>query len=139
MSKNPVFDGISSVWLLTVKTNQNSHEKSGKWYGVKIMTSLAQFKTSCSWTLTFVVNNLNSDSRNKETLFLLPDFRNVEVSCFFKSLNSRQTQITSLSLIWSELLFMKLSDVKYILGYAFHDGDVFFIFSDWKLTNCVKM
>ena len=95
MSKNPVFDGISSVWLLTVKINQNSHEKSGKWYGVKIMTSLAQFKTSCSWTLTFVVNNLNSDSRNKETLFLLPDFRNVEVSCFFKSLNSRQTQIWS--------------------------------------------
>ena len=101
MSKNPVFDGISSVWLLTVKTNQNSHEKSGKWYGIKIMTSLAQFKTSCSWTLTFVVDNLNSDSRNKETLFLLPDFRNVEVSCFFKSLNSRQTQITSLSLIFS--------------------------------------
>ena len=81
-------------------------------------------------------NYLNSDSRNKETLLLLPDFRNVEVSCFFKSLNSRQTQITSLSLIWSELLFMKLSDVKYILGYAFNDGDVFFIFSDWKLTNC---
>ena len=108
MSKNPVFDGISSVWLLTVKTNQNSHEKSGKWYGVKIMTSLAQFKTSCSWTLTFVVNNLNSDSRNKETLFLLPDFRNVEVSCFFKSLNSRQTQIASLK-VWSGQNFFSWS------------------------------